>query len=210
MQTAIKIPLRSLNPTVVKDLQEKYPNAQMQLITEAGLPEEEVMNEDHFWEVIALLDWTKEGNDDAVIEPAVRYLSGLTAPSILSFYDLLSEKLYLLDGRDYARHSTSDDEGISSDLFLYGRCCVVANGRAYFEEVLKNPAAFPKDLSFEALLDLPERAWFRKTGKEFDYLPKHIFETGFNPHGWGYDYFLRSTDERPRQLSPEPKPASPL
>lgn len=187
MQTAIKIPLRSLNPAVIKDLQEKYPDAQMQLVTGVGLPEEEVMNEDRFWEVIALFDWTKEGNDDAVIEPAVQYLSRLTTSSILSFYDLLSEKLYLLDGRDYAQHSTSDDEGISSDLFLYGRCCVVANGRAYFEGVLKNPAAFPKDLFFEALLDLPERAWLRKTGKEFDYLPRYIFETGFNPNGWGAD-----------------------
>lgn len=187
MQTSLKIPLSALNPAVVKDLQEKYPNAQMHLVAEGGVPEEEVMNEDRFWEVIALLDWTKEGNDDAVIEPAVRYLSGLTASSILSFYDLLSEKLYLLDGRIYAECSTSDEEGISSDLFLYGRCCVVANGRATYEAVLKNPPAFPKDLYFEALLDLPERAWFRKTGKEFDYLPRYMFETGFNPNGWGAD-----------------------
>lgn len=107
-----------------------------------------------------------------------------------SEYDLLSEKLYLLDGREYAQCSTSDDEGISSDLFLYGRCCVVANGRTYYEEVLKNPAVFPKDLFFEALLDLPERAWFRKTGKELEYLPKYIYETGFNPHGWGADTII--------------------
>ena len=179
MQTTVKMPLRALNLAVVRDLQEKYPEAEMHIVT-AGVPDEATaMNEERFWNIISLLDWSKAGNDDVVIEPSVRELAGLPESSILSFYDLLSEKLYLLDGRVYAEHSVSDNEGISSDLFLYARCCVVANGREFYDKVLKIPAAFPKDLYFEALLNIPERAWLRKTGGNLEHLPKYIFETGF-------------------------------
>lgn len=145
------------------------------------------MNEDKFWESMELLDWTKAGNDDAVIEPVVQFLSKLPESAILTFYDLLSEKLYLLDSREFAVHSSEEGNGISSDLFLYARCCVVANGRRFYENVLKNPASFPKDIFFEAILKIPERAWFRKTGKSLEYSPKYIYETGFNPSGWGAD-----------------------
>lgn len=187
MQTAVKMPLRALNPAVVRDLQEKYPEAEMHIVM-TDMPNEALaMNEEQFWHIIALLDWSKTGNDDAVIEPAVRELSIMPEAAILSFYDLLSEKLYLLDGRVYAEHSVAINEGVSSDLFLYARCAVVANGRALYNEVLKNPAAFPKALYFEALLDIPEHAWLRRTGNRLEHQPKYIFETGFNPSGWGAD-----------------------
>ncbi len=107
MQTALKMPLSALNPTVVLDLQEKYPEAEMHIVM-ADMPGAAItMIEEQFWGIISLLDWSKEGNDDAVIEPAVQELSKLPESSILSFYDLLSEKLYLLDGRSYAEHSRS-------------------------------------------------------------------------------------------------------
>jgi len=187
MQTALKMPLSALNPTVVLDLQERYPEAEMHIVM-ADMPDAATsMNEVLFWDIISLLDWSKEGNDDAVIEPSVRELCTLPESSILSFYDLLSEKLYLLDGRDNAVNSVPDNESISSDLFLYARCAVIANGRAFYEAVLKSPDAFPKNLFFEALLDISERAWFRKTGTELEHQPKYIFETGFNPNGWGAD-----------------------
>lgn len=187
MQTAVKMPLRALNPTVIKDLQERYPEAEMHIVTNDAPGEAVPMNEERFWNIIALLDWAKTGNDDAVIEPAVRALASLPEAAILAFYDLLSEKLHLLDGRTYAEHSVSESVGISSDLFLYARCCVVANGRDFYEAVLSDPAQFPKDLFFEALLDISERAWFRKTGTQMEHLPKYIYETGFNPNGWGAD-----------------------
>jgi len=187
MQTAVKMPLRALNPAVMKDLQERYPEAEMHIVTTDAPGEAAPMNEERFWSIIALLDWTKTGNDDAVIEPAVRALSSLPEAAILAFYDLLSEKLHLLDGRTYAEHSVSESAGISSDLFLYARCSVVANGRDFYEAVLSDPSQFPKNLFFEALLDIPERAWFRKTGTQMEHLPKYIYETGFNPNGWGAD-----------------------
>jgi hypothetical protein len=187
MQTAVKLPLRSLNPNLISDLQKKYPEAELHIVIADASDQATVMNENRFWDILSLLDWSKEGNDDAVLEPAIRALSALSESAIVSFYDLLSEKLYLLDGRVYAEYSVPEHEGVSSDLFLYARCGVVAQGQTYYENVLKNPDAFPQLLYFEALLYLPERAWFRKTGNEFEAFPKYIFETGFNPNGWGAD-----------------------
>ena len=187
MSTAIKMPLRSLNLTVVQELQDKYPEAEMHIVVPDPPDEAAVMNEDQFWNIIALLDWAKTGNDDAVIEPVVRELAKVPTAAILAFYDLLSEKLYLLDGRAYAEHAVASEESISSDLFLYARCAVVANGREWYERVLETPSLFPQDVYFEALLEVPERAWLRKTGGRLEYVPRFIYETGFNPNGWGAD-----------------------
>lgn len=181
--TAVRLPLSEANPSVVRGLQEKYPNAELYIVPEDA----SAMDEGRFWELISLFDWSKTGNDDAVIEPVIRHLASLPKEAILSFYELLAEKLYLLDGKEFAQHSVEAGEHFSADLFLYARCCVVANGRETFEAVLANPAAFPKHIYFESMLEIPERAWLRKTGQKLEYYPKFIYETGFNPSGWGAD-----------------------
>lgn len=145
------------------------------------------MNETQFWQLISQFDWEKEGDDAAVIEPCVQALSGMPEIAICDFYDLLSEKLYLLDGREYAEHSEEKGEYVSADLFLYARCAVVANGHSYYEKVLRNPEKFPKNLFFEVILSIPSRAWVRKMGTPFGHFPKYMYETGFNPAGWGAD-----------------------
>ncbi|MEL7120116.1 MAG: DUF4240 domain-containing protein, partial [Bacteroidota bacterium] len=71
------------------------------------------------------------------------------------------------------------------DLFLYDRCCGVANGKAFYEAVLKDPAKMPKDVSFEALLYVTHEAYQRKTSKSLsDYLPAFNYETFSNREGW--------------------------
>ena len=72
----------------------------------------------------------------------------------------------------------------SGDGFLYTRCCVVANGQAFYDEVLADPAQMPKDLEFEALLYVAPDAFEAKTGEEFDFAPALDFETGSNRAGW--------------------------
>jgi hypothetical protein len=188
MEAAVKIPLRDLTPASVRALQDRFPEGEMYIVPEAQpVSEARVMSEEKFWNLISLLDWNQTGNDDAVIEPVVRNLAAMQEAAIPAFYDLLSEKLFLLDGRSYAMHSIEVGSSISSDLFLYARCAVVANGRTLFESVLKKPESFPQNLYFEALLDIPHRAWLRKTGLHLDHTPCYIFETGFNPNGWGAD-----------------------
>lgn len=144
------------------------------------------MTEDTFWDIINTLDWSKE-ESASVLEFSIQRLAQMTESDIQSFQNILSEKLYHLDGRAYAINSVAPEESISADLFLYARCAVVANGRVFYENVMHHPVFFPKDLFFEDLLYLSGEAWKRKTGTAFEYLPEYIYETGFNPNGWGAD-----------------------
>ena len=187
MPTVIKLPLRSLNESVVNDLKEKYPEAEISIEIHQDF-NKAPLSEKRFWEIIALLDWSKEGNDNAVVEPVVSYLAEGPVRHIFEFADLLSEKLYQLDAKKYAQHIGEDawsvDRYFSVDNFLYARCCVVANGEEAYKEVLNNPAAMPKDLTFEELLYVPSNAYKRKTGKRYNYTPAYNFETYSNQEGW--------------------------
>lgn len=187
MPTKIKMPLRSLNEAVIRELQERYPEAEISVELHQDR-NRAPLSEQHFWEIISLLDWDKEGDDDAVVEPAVAYLTAGPVRHIFEFADLLSEKLFTLDSEAYARHIGEDawspDRYFSVDNFLYARCCVVANGKEMYEKVLHDPAQMPKDLTFEALLYLPSEAYERKTGKAYDYSPAFPIETYGNEKGW--------------------------
>ncbi len=145
-------------------------------------------SEDDFWKIIGMLDWSKEEDDDAVIAPAVEYLSQLEPEAIYLFHDMLAEKLFQLDKKVYAENLGEDSwhfvRPFSSDNFLYARACVVANGKAFYDKVLADPTQMPKDLTFESLLSLARKAYKKKTGKEFDYFPTNSYETFSNPEGW--------------------------
>ena len=74
MSSVIKLPLRSLSEKVVQELKEKYPEAEISIELHQDL-NKAPLSEKRFWEIIELLDWTKEGNDEEVIEPAVSFLA---------------------------------------------------------------------------------------------------------------------------------------
>ncbi|MBI2410620.1 MAG: DUF4240 domain-containing protein [Candidatus Kerfeldbacteria bacterium] len=156
------------------------------------------MNEDVFWEIIALFNWDKTGDDDAVLRPAVKKLASMAIEDIYQFADILSEKLYLLDGIEYASNIgeesyKGEDKYFSVDNFLYVRCCVVANGKDYFNRIIANPEQMPKEIDFEPLLYLPNEAYNKKTKSEdYDHEPKFNFETFSNSDGWKkkFEHFL--------------------
>jgi len=185
MTQSIKIPIHQLNEDKLKELQEKYPGAEVNLILQAAPGSS--LNEQDFWGIIELLNWEAR-TDEAVVRPAVEKLAQLDARSIYSFADLLSEKLYQLDQKQYALHIGEDawqpDTYFSVDNFLYARACVIANGKDYYEEVLAKPEAMPKDLTFESLLYIPSETFELKTGKPYDYIPAYPIETYNNKQGW--------------------------
>jgi len=142
-----------------------------------------------FWLIISLFDWSKSGNDAAVIEPAVAELSKKSEPEIVAFEEILAQKLYALDTVAHAKEIgeeayVGNSKHFSSDWFLYSRCAVVANGLTVYERVLANPKTFPKDLEFEAILSVGPAAYKRKTGKEFSHVTKFDYETYSNKAGW--------------------------
>ncbi|MGG2018495.1 DUF4240 domain-containing protein [Bacillus sp. S10(2024)] len=143
------------------------------------------MDENEFWKIIDMFDWEHEGDDEAVLEKAVNYLSESSNEDIFAFEDILSKLLYDLDGIEYAKNIgeyayVNEKKFFSVDNFLYARCVVVANGRDFYYEVLQNPEEMPKDIEFESLLSVAREAYEQKNDEEFDYMPKFDYETYSN------------------------------
>lgn len=188
MTNIIRYPLRNISPEKISDLQEKYPNASVQ-IELSDIPVEGGLSEEGFWSLIASLDWSKTGDNDAVIEPVVEALSKGPLRHIYDFKDILSQKLYLLDTESHARnigegafHEASDY--FSEDGFLFARCCAVANGKHTYEQVLKKPVLMPKDMEFAPLLRIANEAHRRMKGTVLKYVSAYSIETFSNRKGW--------------------------
>lgn len=159
-------------------------------IADKQISEYRPMDEDIFWEIIASLNWKKAGDDDAVLKPALKKLVSMTIEDIKQFAEILSEKLYALDGLIYASNIgedsyRSENQHFSVDYFLYVRCCVVANGKNYYDYVLNNPTGMPKGLDFEALLYLADEAYNKKLKTDGEFIEtKFSFETFSNIEKW--------------------------
>ncbi|MFN0035122.1 MAG: DUF4240 domain-containing protein [Saprospiraceae bacterium] len=183
MTNTIRYPLRNISPHTLRDLQEHYPNASVQ-IELSEEPQHGGLAESDFWDLIARLDWAKSGNDEAVIAPVVEALANAPLRHIYDFADILSHKLYLLDGERFCETEMLDDPDFVADRFLYTRCCVVANGRGFFRHILENPSEMPHDLLFGPLLRIPGEAHQRQLGKFMTHVSAYPIETGSNPEGW--------------------------
>jgi hypothetical protein len=148
------------------------------------------MSEEQFWAIIETkLDWSREGDDEGVIAPAIAVLARMNVEEIEGFASILAEKLYALDTDRHAREIgefayDGPDGGFSVDWFLYTRCCALANGRCYYEAVLSDPTKMPKDMEFEALITIAPAAYEQKTGEAFDFDTPLSFETFSNEAGW--------------------------
>jgi predicted DNA-binding WGR domain protein len=145
------------------------------------------VDEDLFWEILGSLNWKKTGDDDAVLLPAEKRLAALPLADIFAFDELLAQKLYQLDGQKYAAacYPGVDTDYISGDAFLYDRCSVLTNGRAFYEAVLLDPGKWPIGFEFESLIYLPHKAYTRKTKDEdYPHLTKVSIETCSNKAGW--------------------------
>ncbi|MFU1996848.1 DUF4240 domain-containing protein [Priestia megaterium] len=153
------------------------------------MPKPKKMLDDQvFWGIISLLDWSKE-DEEAIVEAAIKELSTFTAWKIRHFEETLSYKLFLLDTEEHAREIgeyrfSPQDQYFPPDLFLYARCAVVARGKEVFEDALSNPLKMLKDTEFEILLSLSSEAYNLKMGKEFEYESGCSYETFSNKEGW--------------------------
>lgn len=186
MTAILKIKVEDLTPQFLEQVKRDYPNQELEIrIGEAAQPD--LLEEDQFWEIISLLDWTKEENND-IIAPAVTALAKYPIHFIYLFQDILAKKLFALDQKKYALHigeaAWQVDKYFSVDNFLYVRCCVVANGKKLYHEVLEQPTEMPKNLTFEPLLWIAKQAYQQKTDKKLDYIPIPSYETYGNKDGW--------------------------
>lgn len=184
--TSFHLNTRDLTPQFVEELQKRFPSAELAIQVGEALPTSNFTDDD-FWNVIARLDWSKEADDQAVLQPAVQYLASLPLSGIYRFADMLSEKLWQLDTAAHARVFLEEDgqQGdLSVDDFLYARCCVVANGKEAWQNVLSHPEQMPTEVTFEPLLHIVSAAYRLKTGKDQLIVPAYNYETYSNKAGW--------------------------
>ena len=142
---------------------------------------------DFFWTTMELCDWTKEGDDDKVLKPVIKYLAEQSDHIIFEFDDLMAELLYHLDTEKLAEQCEKADSQMCDDTFLYSRCVALINGPAYYEKVKQGKEENVWNMEFESLLYVPQKAWALKHQSSVDEYP-HIsplsYETGSNKDGW--------------------------
>ena len=173
--TIQRIKLKDLNTKFIEKLKTHHKDEDLEITfwlqSAPSQAKEKQLSEQQFWQLISLLDWEKTGDSDAVIEPLVTYLSNSSIEIIKVFEDILSEKLFMLDGEKFAKEigkkSYQQNNPFSVDNFLYARCCVVANGKSFFQKVLNNPSKMPKNLTFSVLLRVASKAYHSKTALTF-------------------------------------------
>ncbi len=141
-----------------------------------------------FWAVIDLLDFDYLGNDDKVIEPAVKYLKNETLEKIYGFENMLAQKLFKLDGIDFAKaigsFAYNSNQPFVKSWFLKSRCCTIANGKDFYEKTLQNPQLMPKDLEFSAITNIAPKAYYQKTGDVLNLKTKYDKQTFANKQAW--------------------------
>lgn len=148
---------------------------------------EKRMTDIDFFYFTDMLDWSKQGDDMAVLEPLIACLAQWGDELIFAFDDKMTELLYSLDSRAIANSIYKDMEHFSGDEFLYIRCTALVNGKPHYNAVLKGRRKLKANMEFEAILYVPMLAWARRHGKDTDdysHATKLSYETGSNEEGW--------------------------
>ena len=146
------------------------------------------MTERDFWQIIDKLD--PAGEDLRKIAfPSIEALSQCSEDEIREFQNILSEKLFRIDGEAWAKRigdrafdgNKSTFDGLH---FLHARCCVIANGRAFYDDVRRNPSHMPGNQTFATLLTIAPRAYETKTGAPLEHHTLFSRETFSNRWAW--------------------------
>ncbi len=158
------------------------------------------MDEQQFWEIIGLFDWSNP-DDQAIMQPAIDHFSHLGLEALDSFAEILAAKLFALDSQRYAQSTGFGTDHYSVDMFLYNRCFVVAQGKAFYERVSNEPTLMSFDFDFESLLYLVSDAASKQDIDDYHHDTQVSYETFSNTAGWKGIAF-------PKELPPGHRPKS--
>ncbi len=140
-----------------------------------------------FFHFTDMLDWNKQGDDEAVIEPLIAFLAKWGDNVIYAFHDKMAELLFSLDTYNIAKHIIEKEDYFSPDYFLYMRCVALVNGKPYYNAVLKGRRKLASNKDFEAILYVPIKAWKRihsEDSDKYSHEPTVSYETYSNKAGW--------------------------
>ena len=139
-----------------------------------------------FWQIMKRCDWSKEGDDDAVLEPMIKYLSTRKDEEIFDFHQTMATYLYQIDGtrwfNDYAQEPNPTRAG-----FLYCRCVALINGKSFYNAVKNGEEALDGTLEFETILYVATLAWAKKHQCDpltYPYRPSVSSISGSNQMQW--------------------------
>jgi hypothetical protein len=143
------------------------------------------MDENVFWQIISMFDWNQQ-DEMLIMQPGIDMLSQFPVDDIYKFDDILSEKLYLLDGEPFGSNFMREPaKYLSVDMFLYRRCYVVARGKDFYENILANPRQGDFEETAEGMLYLSSYSYKNKAGsKDYDHQTKFNYETYSNSKAW--------------------------
>lgn len=145
------------------------------------------MHDQDFFHFTDMLDWDKQGDDEAVIEPLISFLAKWGDNVIFAFHDKMAELLFSLDTYNIAKHLMGNETCFSPDYFLYARCVALVNGKPYYNAILKGRKKLPANMDFETILYVPQKAWeriYNEDGDEYLHEAKLNYETYSNKAGW--------------------------
>ena len=145
------------------------------------------MSDIEFFYFTNMLDWDKQGDDEAVLEPLIAFLAKWGDSVIFAFHEKMAELLFSLDTYNIAKHIIESVDYFSPDIFLYARCVALVNGKPYYNAILKGRKKLSANLDFESILYVPIKAWERlhnENGDKYPHVPKVSYETYSNEGGW--------------------------
>lgn len=180
------------------------------IFVQAILYEKKMFAIDFFHITDAYLDWERQGDDLAVLEPLIAFLAKWGDDFIFAFDDTMAELLYSLDTRKIAQ-SIFKGENFSADEFLYIRCVALINSKPFYNDIISGRKKLKNDLQFEPILYVPALAWARLHGKppkEYSHSTKFCYETMSNLEGWkevsehDIDDFLLTTTKKKLDIKP--------
>lgn len=186
MTRVLNISLEELSSQHIDDLRQAFGDtAEVEIHLRGEAAENPMFSEAEFWSLIDSIDWSAE-DSRVKLEPVVQSLAAMPVSSICLFADWLSKLLYKLDTRAHAlAYAIDEPDGfVSADDFLYARCAVVAEGKDYYEQVLRDSSLMPNEITFEPLLYLADDAFEVKMGIPFNYRPAYNYETRSNEKAW--------------------------
>ena len=93
MPTVMTVNIDDIDSAFVENLKKDFAHAAVEIRLQEQPGTASSFSESDFWNIIKMLDWTQEENDDKVIAPAVDFLATQPLSHIYRFFDILSENI---------------------------------------------------------------------------------------------------------------------
>ena len=163
MAKSLLLPVKSLAKDQVQQWKKAYPDGYVRvyprLFEQIGKTHEKL-----FWNIIGLLDWEQEEEDDILL-PAATKLARYDVAYIQGFDDLLYLKIIIAKSSLHPIiKARCECDYLIELIVLYAICGTITRGKEYFEAEIAKTSWVPRAFFFQPLLTLANFAYELKTG----------------------------------------------